>query len=228
MSTRAPSLLAALAALVLVAGACTDDEEGRIDVTDDESGPEETTADFGEPGTARLTYTARLTSLNDSGVTGAATLEASEESVTATVVTTGHSDTAAHAQHVHIGGENTCPGGADAGDGLITAAEGEEAYGSAVISLTTRGGVGADSRVDLALFPVASDGEIDYERTFELPPPVIAEDLDSAVVVVHGLPGLSGDPDVYDGDAESSLGADLPLEATIPIACGELRVGTAE
>jgi len=136
-----------------------------------------------------------------------------------------------HAQHLHIGGENQCPSpSADTNnDGFISVAEGAPNYGGIKISLTESGDVSPSSGLALDRFPVANaNGEVNYERTFTLPENVTAEDLRNAVVVQHGISELFDDTAMYDGEKRSSINQDVPFEATVPAACGELREDSAQ
>lgn len=223
-------LFAVLFSFMLVAAACGDDDDDVVDdttdtiedLTDDVTDDEDE-ADTETDGEAQ-SFEADLQSLNDSGVTGTATVELSGNSVTVTIETSGYTGENPHAQHFHIGGNNECPGEDAAGDDdLITTAEGAPAYGEVRVSLTTDGDVSADSALAVERFPTPdADGTITYERTFDLPDGVTADDISQAVVVQHGLASLGGDEAAYDGDQESSLDPSLPLEATIPAACGPL------
>lgn len=173
-----------------------------------------------------VTYQTELESLNGSDVSGTATIEATNDGrVTVSLETTGFVGGNPHAAHLHIGGDGECPGQDVAGDdGLIDTAEGQPAYGPVMVSLTTEGAVDKASALAVERFPVASaDGAVAYERTFELPSGVTVEDLSQAVVVQHGFASLGGDTATFDGDAKSSLDPSLPLEATIPVACGPLE-----
>lgn len=170
-------------------------------------------------------YQANLSTINKSGSTGTANVKVNGNEVTVSVNTTGASPSLPHAQHLHIGGNNTCPtSGADKdNDGLISTAEGQPAYGEVKVSLTTEGDTGADSALAVERFPVAdANGTVSYERTFTLPNGVTADDVSNAVVVQHGISELFEDKAKYDGEKKSSLKDDLPLEATIPSVCGKL------
>ncbi|MEZ4501293.1 MAG: hypothetical protein R3C39_01570 [Dehalococcoidia bacterium] len=171
------------------------------------------------------TLEADLGALNDSGASGTATIEVNGSEMTVTVDVSGVSPDQAHAQHIHIGGENACPTTADDadGDGLISTAEGQPRYGAVQVALTTDGDSAAGSALAVDRFPTAgSDGSYTYERTLEMPSSMSADDFANGVVVVHGYAELGGDDAAYDGDAPSSLDAGLPLEATLPVLCGTL------
>lgn len=170
---------------------------------------------------------AQLSPLNRSGDSGSASVSVSGNQMTVRVETNGVSPSAPHAQHIHIGGTNTCPPGSAAGKSeprdLIDTAEGQPSYGEVRVSLTTEGATGADSALAVDRFPTADgSGRYVYTRTFDLPSGVTVDDVRRGVVVVHGISELFGDQAAYDGDPRSSLNPDLPLEATIPALCGKL------
>lgn len=172
------------------------------------------------------TLTAQLSQMNESAAIGTATVQIEGNQVTVSVQSADVSAGLPHAQHIHIGGENRCPPLEVAvGDGLIDTVEGQPFYGEIAVSLTTEGDVGADSALAVERFPVADEtGTLSYERTFDLPEGVTAEDLMNGVIVQHGISALGGDPVQYDGDVVSPLDPNLPLEATIPTLCGALEV----
>lgn len=171
------------------------------------------------------TLQTNLTQLNGSGASGTASIEVTGNNVKVTIRTTGASPNLAHAQHLHIGGTNACPtAAADADkDKLITTKEGQGSYGEVKVSLTTSGATDAKSALALDRYPKANaQGVVSYTRTFTLPSGVSAADLSKAVVVQHGISKLFNDKAKYDGDKKSSLDSKLPLETTIPAACGKL------
>ncbi len=180
-------------------------------------------------------FSAQLSPLNRSGDSGSASVSLTGNQLTVRVETSGVSPNAPHAQHIHIGGTNTCPPASAAGQNeprdLIDTAEGQPSYGEVRVSLTTQGATGADSALAVERFPTADgSGRYLYTRTFDLPSGVTADDVRRGVVVVHGISELFGDRAAYDGDPRSSLKPDLPLEATIPTLCGKLtsaQVGAA-
>jgi hypothetical protein len=179
------------------------------------------------------THTANLGALNGSGASGTATVQVITHhgnQVTVTIQSSGLAPNQPHAQHIHIGGQNTCPSNAADmdGDGLINTAEGAPFYGGVQVSLTTQGDVSADSALAVDRFPVAdANGNLNYSRTFPLPQGVNPQDIDMGVIVQHGISKLFGDPNQYDGDPRSSLDPSLPLEATIPATCGKLMAAAA-
>lgn len=178
-------------------------------------------------GQARM-YQANLTALNKSDDRGNATVLLNiNDNGTFTVKTTGASANLPHAQHIHIGGTNSCPDiSADKDkDGLINTTEGQPAYGPIEISLTTSGDTSKDSGLAVDRFPVAdADGTVTYERTFDIPEGVTAEMISKGVIVTHGVSEVFDDKTKYDGAKKSDIpkSENLPLEATLPSTCGVL------
>ncbi len=182
------------------------------------------------------TINTKLNSLNNSGATGNATVELLDNNrVRVKLNVTGTSPNLPHAQHLHYTVDSkkvdnpnkvdSCPSpSADKdGDGIINTVEGQPSYGEVIVSLTTKDGVGADSGLAVDRFPTAdAQGNLTYDRTFTIPEGVSREDITESVVVHHGISKLFGDKAKYDGDKKSSLDPSLPLEATVPAACGAL------
>jgi hypothetical protein len=152
VSKRFSALVLALAALLLVSAA---------------------------PAGADTTVTAQLDQANDSGVTGTATLTATDSGGLRVVIQgEGYVPGVPHAQHIHgatSGGHFMCPSieNDTDGDGLLTNEEAAGEYGQVFMALTTEGDASAESGLALDRMPVAdSSGRIDYDRTFsadELP-----------------------------------------------------------
>lgn len=128
-----------------------------------------------------------------------------------------------HVMHIH-GAEQAaheCPGPERrddlVDDGLIETVEGLEDYGPVVVSLTTTGDTSPASTLAVDRYEVAGrNGRINYNRTFAIPEG-IAANLENQHIVVHGHD--------IDGDGTyasriTALGA--PLEAELPVACGEI------
>lgn len=168
---------------------------------------------------------ATLTEISGSGASGTAWGMVNGTEVTVKIEATGLLDGAPHAQHIHIGGQNTCAPADLEGSGFEGAVRTTDAidfYGPVVVSLTNEGGMtGAEHALDVMDFP--AQGSYTYERTFEVPEDVAADiAAGDGVVVVHGVDhNGSGE---YDGDQESDLDPSLPSEATDPAMCGEFNV----
>lgn len=170
-------------------------------------------------------FTGTFGALNESGASGDFTVTLNGTTADFTINVAGVTD-AVHAQHIHgeVGAENVCPEPAldEDGDGLINTVEGVPAYGLVKVSLTTEGDSSPDSALAVDRFPTGSS--YTYTRSIELPED-IAGDLGNMNIIVHGL-DIDGSGE-YDGDAVSSLDPDLPLEATIPVACGKIVLAAA-
>jgi hypothetical protein len=168
---------------------------------------------------ASSSYQADLSALNESGVSGTGMVTLDGTSATVMIEATGLVEGAPHAQHFHIGAQGACPTDADDtdGDGFVSVTEGAPYYGDIGASLTTEGDTSPDSGLAVDRFP--TDGNLSYERTFDVSEDVAKAFEDgTAVLVLHGV-----DKDgsgTYDGDIKSDLNADLPMEATAPAACG--------
>lgn len=169
-------------------------------------------------------YQVSLDPLNDSGGSGMFTVTLNGDQATVSGHASGLADTFQdgpypHAQHIHIGGDGTCPTpSADKNDdGIVDTAEGQDAYGMVDTSLTTKGDSSADSAVAVKRFP--GGGSYDYERTFTMSDKSQAALKDgSAVLVVHGLDPSNLSKEAQ--DAKSNLDDSLPLAATAPALCG--------
>lgn len=144
-------------------------------------------------------YHAELETLNQSGVSGFATLHLEGSRLTVSVEATGLVPDMTHAQHIHGSppskgpaskGNSTCPGiEADtSGDGIVQVGEGLPSYGPVLLPLTP--------------FQQAPEGTIEYQNTFT----VDARDLgplQNRSIVIHGL--ATDDP-------------------STPVACGQIEV----
>lgn len=172
-----------------------------------------------------LAANAELSELNDSDVEGDAAIVVEDLSMTVTLSAQNTSGSLPHAMHIHFepGTPSTCPDDEfdEDDDGFLTTAEGVPAYGPVQVALTTDGDFSADSALELGRFPSSdADGRLTFDRTFDIDQATfdaMAETMQVAVVI-HGAD--LDDSAEYDGDAESSLDPDLPLEATLPVACG--------
>ncbi len=162
-----------------------------------------------------------------SNVRGQVVLEQNGTSVRVKILATGLSgNNLPHAQHIHGALEkgSVCPTIKDDkdGNGLIDTVEGVPSYGGVLNSLTTKGDSSADSALAVTRFPVTiNDGVLVYNRVIEVSEDVAAN-LEKMHVVLHGIDINNNGK--YDFDAgKSSLDPSLPLEATVPAACGGLK-----
>ncbi len=171
-------------------------------------------------------YQATLGALNGSHATGTAVLTLSGNQATVTEKVSGLAATFGgkpypHVQHIHIGGQGTCPTPAadTSHDGVISTTEGGPAYGAIGTTLSTSGDVSPAAATTLTVAPTGSS--YTYQRTFTLNAPTLASlQAGKAVVVVHGL-----DPATLSATAQkekSDIVPSLPLAATSPALCGTL------
>jgi hypothetical protein len=158
------------------------------------------------------TFTANLMPLNNSGVTGTATVTVDENVLTVEVIASGLEPNKVHPQHIHgfmdKNKNSTCPTpAADTnGDGLIDLVEGLPSYGGVLLELY----------VPIDAFPEAdADGNLYFKRTFNLGEVEFQEEgeviaykdlkpLQNRTIVLHGL---------------TVNGTYVP---TMPVACGQL------
>ncbi len=167
---------------------------------------------------------------NNPPATGVAYLTRRGDRLSTYLHAQGLSPNLPHAMHIHgrEQAEAECPGlnrDADA-NGLIDTVEGIPDYGPILVSFTTTGTTGGNllpDGLDLSRFPSAGrTGFLYYSRTFNIPTEV-ANRLDEHHIVVHGH-DLNGNG-AYDGPLSSLsplVGAPVPLEAELPVACGPL------
>lgn len=169
-------------------------------------------------------FQANLTQQNGSGASGTAQMTLDGTQLTVEITSSGLAPGLPHAQHVHgaIGVVSSCPTPSNDkdGDGLVSTAEGQPAYGAVLTSLTISGDSSADSALAVDRFPTANaDGSQTYSQTVTISQDM-ADNFGDLAVVQHGI-DLNGNGE-YDGDAKSSLDPSLPLEATIPANCGKV------
>ncbi|MGH8124925.1 MAG: PEP-CTERM sorting domain-containing protein [Rhodanobacteraceae bacterium] len=118
-------------------------------------------------------YTTQFTTLNDSGVTGSASVRLNGNLLTVHINATGLQPGVSHAQHLHgpldANGnpiQATVPTlAADDtnGDGFIELGEGQMAYGPILVPLSIGAGTG--------VFPTEPNGTLNYTQTFDLTNP---------------------------------------------------------
>ena len=148
-------------------------------------------------------YTARLRAINDSGVSGTASLSLVGDRLLVEIDAEEMVPDRIHPQNLFAGageqGRARCPtAAADAdGSGLVTPVEVQDAFGPGAVPLEP--------------FPtVGSDGELAYRLTSELEPGEL-EELDGRVLVLHGRGGATSEGAPADG-----------YEPGMPVACGRL------
>lgn len=146
-----------------------------------------------------------------------------------TVEAWGLSPDLPHAMHLHgVPGDAVdagCPGPAQGGDdGVVTVVDGIPFYGGILTSLTTSGDVSPASALALDRFAMSDDaGHLFYQRTLDSAPGYA--DAGTVQVVVHGIDFDGSGTYAFNADDPfssrgSSLGAGIPLEATVPVLCG--------
>lgn len=146
-----------------------------------------------------------------------------------TVEAWGLSPNLPHAMHLHgVPGDATdmaCPGPDAAGaDGVVTVVDGVPFYGGILTSLTSTGDVSASSALALDRYAIAdADGYLFYQRTLDSAAGYT--DAGTVQVIVHGIDfdgngQYTFNPDDPFASRSSSLGASIPLEATVPVLCG--------
>ena len=195
----------------------------------------------GVPAGADTTVTAQLEESNDSGVTGTATLTATDGGgLTVVIHAEGLVPGVPHAQHIHGstgGGHYMCPSEASDtdGDGLLTNEEASGEYGNVFMALTTQGDTSPESGLAVDRMPAADEsGHLAYERTFsadELPTGLV-EHLSDAHIVQHGIDvNGNGRYDMAGAGVSTfakNLGVDgIPEEVTDPASCGVVTGGKA-
>lgn len=134
-----------------------------------------------------------------------------------------------HAMHLHgvpgAAADLGCPGPAQAGDdGVVTVLDGVPFYGGILTSLTSTGDVSPASALALDRFALAdANGYLYFERTFT--DMAGHADAGTVQVIVHGIDfdrngAYAFNPEDPFASRSSSLGAAIPLEATVPVLCG--------
>ena len=113
------------------------------------------------------------------------------------------------------------PGAGGVSDRLIETVDGLPDYGPILVTFSTSGDTSPEPGLALDRAPMADeDGHLKYHRLLEIPADV-REDLDHLHIVIHGED--LDDDGAYDPGPITELGA--PLEAELPVACGELDGG---
>lgn len=187
-------------------------------------------------------YAARLSPLNDSGVTGRAQLSFEGTELQVNLHAKGLVPNMPHPAHIHgslTGVDAQCPTGlADVNnDGFVSVVEGAPAYGSIKLNLTTpQTPFGAPPNAllfapfagtpSLANFPVSNrKGKISVDQTYKFDMSKSADrqayaqlrTLNNQHIVVHG--GYA--PESVDTAGGSSK---VVYDALLPVACGQIHV----
>ena len=172
---------------------------------------------------------ARLTPLNNSGVTGHADAHVRHGKLHVDLEAHHLLRGVPHAEHIHFGAQarHECPSVFDDSDQdhRLSTAEGVPAYGPVKVSLTTKGDTSANSTLAVKRYPMAKHGSIHYNRKGIEVSPRVAQAIrhGKAVLVIHGI-DYNGNG-TYDFSAgKSELDPSLPAEATDPATCGVLKV----
>lgn len=195
-------------------------------------------------------YSGTLTELNDSGASGSADIQVSDDGDTMTVsfdasglapLNDGEGNQLGHAVHIHgiSDGDlsddpadgsfsaSSCPdtnADDENGDGVLSVAEGAGAYGGVQVSLTNAGDTSPDSALAVERFDAGTS--LDYSREITIPS-AMKDELSKVHIVVHGI-DADGSGDLSDDqDRTSSLNEDLPIDATAPALCGTLTATSA-
>lgn len=215
----AKTAVATLAAMVLVFGTAGAASAGHDD----------------NPSAKVASYTYDLNSIQPSDVPGAQASGSTRikalpnGKLQVTVEAWGLSPNLPHAMHLHgVPGDATdmaCPGPAAAGpDGVVSVLDGVPFYGGILTSLTTTGDVSPSSALALDRYPVTdSSGYLFYQRTLTSAAGFV--DAGTVQVIVHGIDfdgngQYAFNPNDPFSSRSSSLGAEIPLEATVPVLCG--------
>lgn len=193
-------------------------------------------------------YSGSLNELNDSGASGSANIQVSEDGDTMTVeydasglaeLNDGDGNMLGHATHIHgiFDGDlsddpadgsfsaSSCPDSSadEDGDGVVSVAEGAPFYGGIQVSLTTEGDTSPTSGLEVGRFEAGSS--VDYSRDIEIPS-ALKDELSKVHIVVHGIDADGSGDLTDDEDRKSSLDDSLPIDATAPALCGTLAASS--
>ena len=170
----------------------------------------------------------RLNTLNNSGVTGYATIKVEGRKLRVSYDATKLAKGLPHAAHIHYGAEarHECPTVRDDTnhDFRLNVAEGLPEYGPIAVSLTTKGDTSPSSALAVDRFPTAPHGKVHYRRLV-LTTKAVASAVrhGEGVLVIHGVDYNNNGKYDFAGAGASELNAKLPAEATDPAVCGVLR-----
>ncbi|CCG02917.1 hypothetical protein [Blastococcus saxobsidens] len=184
------------------------------------------------------TYQARLDPVphhpqadGGSDVSGHATLVEVDGELKVEVRAYGLSPLLPHLMHIHgeLEAQNECPGPqfrkGGVSDRLIETVDGLPSYGPIQVTFSTEGDTSPAAALSLGTAPVAdADGKLAYQRVLLDVPNDVLDELGDLHIVIHGS-DLDGDG-MYDATPLTALGA--PLEAELPVACGQLEDGDGQ
>lgn len=178
------------------------------------------------PGSGTQTH-AKLGSLNNSGVTGRATVTVTGRKVKVSVDGFHLLKNAPHAMHFHFSkkSDHKCPTVRDDknSDHRLTTSEGVPSYGMVKASLTKRGDTSPKSALAVDRFPTAPHHQVHYDRTFRVSKRLArAIRHGNAALVIHGI-DYNGNGKYDFAAGKSDLDPSLPAEATDPVACAVLH-----
>lgn len=177
-------------------------------------------------------YHVSLTTLNNSGVTGMATLSLDNNMLMVHIIASGLMPNMMHMQHIHGTFDSankpsqavlpTLAANDTNGDGVISVGEGAAAYGDILIDLSSPPGGGMND------FPTAPTGKIDFTQIYDLTnsttfnAPYGKNDvfpLTFREIVLHGL---DVPINLTDGGTMYEKGQYDPL---LPVAAGVIQAG---
>ena len=191
------------------------------------------TADPGHGSAAPDRYRAALNAVphdpaadGGSNAAGRAMLALRGDTVSVLLKGSGLSPHLPHAVHIHGKDHpeiSNCPGAdrriGGVSDSLIETVDGLADYGGIAVSFTTSGDTSPASGLALDRMPFAmGNGKLTYKRDIEVPS-AVADHLGDKHIVVHGH-DIDGNG-MYNAGPITALGA--PLEAELPVACGEIH-----
>lgn len=153
-------------------------------------------------------YTADLSALNNSGVSGTAELTLMGNELTVMITAYGLED-GPHPQHIHgftdSNKNSKCPPASadDDGDGFVEIGEGLPFYGAPQLFLEP--------------FPETDDGTIMFENTYTLSNDQVLTPLQNNTIVLHGMTAEL--TQIVNDEIEVVSG----YIATLPVACGQIQ-----
>lgn len=222
-----------LGACLLTAVSCGSDDD------DNSSAQQQQEENQVDSGTYAVTLRTLNTGVGGNNATGVGSIVVEGNSISVKVAMAGTPGNMVHMQHIHAA--TACPdSSADAnGDGFVDVQEGIPSYGPILVPLDgnlnsqSAGADGYPSANNLGIYSYNGSGSFDQMiADLRLPDPDVTDAVIKLVpgqnlnlagrhIVIHGVPSNVNLPDTV-----ASIG-NMPSEATLPIACGEItRVTT--